>query len=797
MKVALSWIRRYVDILENPETLAHDLTMFGVNIESLKAVASPYTGVVFGKVLSCEKHPSADRLSVCKVEVGKSNPIVIVCGAANVRAGQRVPVALEGAVLSGGVRIKRSKIRGVLSEGMICSAAELGIGEDHRGIMVLDFDEKPGASLDGRLGESDWILEAEVTPNRPDLLCHQGIAREIAALYERELRSPETLSLAPYEHFKISIENPVDCPRYTAAFINEIDVRESPLWLKKLLEAVDQKPINNVVDATNFVLFEMGQPIHAFDRDKLAGDTIIVRRAKAGEKIVTLDGIERILDPDILVIADSERPVAVAGVMGSKDAEVDGETKRVLVESAFFDPKLVRRARQRLRLDTEASYRFERQADIGITLEAAARVCWLVESFEAGKAERHCCDRIQNPSKLERKTVALRISQTNRVLGTHLSGESIAALLERLGLHSRISGEYLHVSVPTFRRDILEEVDLIEEVARVYGYDNIGKDESRKSTIFSSPSPKSRCTELITQHLVSRGFAEVITSSFMDREDTVRMQWQAIDERSKPLAIANPLTDSQSVMRTSLLPGLLGVMRRNMPAEAEEIRIFEIGKVFIAPREGGGLPREDLRLTAILSRRATPLQWIEAPRENDFFDAKGELETILERFGLSDGISIAEMHSSQGRALRWSFAGREIAEAGSLARKVLESFDIEEPVHYFDLLLDAVIVSGQWPTMVPISPYPAVKRDLCIVVDERVRFARVRDLIAAEARYLESLRVFDYYKDAKLGKGKCSFTFRLSFRSKEETLESSIVDREIERILEVLNRELGAELRKE
>ncbi|RKZ08132.1 phenylalanine--tRNA ligase subunit beta, partial [bacterium] len=363
MKVSINWLKRYVVIEEDALTLAKDLTMFGLNVEEVIEQQPRFKGVVFGKVLEVSRHPSADKLSVCKVEAGGPEPLNIICGAPNVAEGQSVPVAIHGASLPGGLKIKRSKIRGIVSEGMICSEVELGIGDDSSGIMVLDFETKPGTPLEEVLGSKDTILDIEVTPNRPDQLSHFGVAREIAAMYKRGLKLPETISLDDLSDFDLAIDDKDDCPRYTAAFIDNVNIAPSPKWMQELLISVGMKPINNIVDITNFILMELGQPLHAFDRDRLEGDKIRVRRAEKGEKIVTLDEVERELDEEILVIADASKPVAIAGVMGGIDTEVTGSTKRVLLESALFERRLIRRARKKFRLETEASYRFEREGD--------------------------------------------------------------------------------------------------------------------------------------------------------------------------------------------------------------------------------------------------------------------------------------------------------------------------------------------------------------------------------------------------------------------------------------------------
>jgi phenylalanyl-tRNA synthetase beta chain len=796
VKISLTWLRRYVRIDEDASTLARDLTMFGVNVEGIESVAPPFTGVVFGKVLEVGKHPGADRLSLCSVDVGGQRPLAIVCGAPNVAAGMRVAVAVEGAVLAGGLKIKRSKIRGVVSEGMICSESELGLSDEHSGIMSLDFDAKPGTNLEGRLGQPEHVFDLEVTPNRPDLLCHLGIAREIAALYRRKLVLPDLFEISAGAGFNLKVESGVDCARYTAAFVDGVTVGPSPAWMQKLLASVGLGTINNIVDATNFVLMELGQPLHAFDRDRLGRDAIVVRRAKKGEKIVTLDGVERELDPEILVIADDSAPVAVAGVMGGRESEVTAATKRLVIESAMFDPRLVRHARQRLKLETEASYRFEREADVGVMMDAAARACELIREMGAGAPAPKCAEMIHDPGNTEGRTVSLRVAHANRVMGTELAGDDIAALLDRLGLSSRSYGDTVHVSIPTFRRDILEEIDLVEEAARVYGYDNIGMDEPARCSIFSNvPAEDTRNASLV-EFLVSRGFAEVVTSSFMDPADAGRMGWDQGDERFAPLRVANPLTEAQSALRTSLLPGLLGVVRRNTRAEQEEIRIFELGKVFLSGPERAGLPREENHITALFARHAAPLQWMEPRRQSDFFDMKGELESLLERLGIAGKVSLMKPNDRKGHVFQWLIGGTALAEGGLIARSVSERFDVDSPIFYFDLRLDVLPPAGMgWKRFEAMSQYPAVKRDLCIVVADKVRCVELRNIITKQAQYLDSIRVFDYYRGGHLGEGRRSYTFRLSFRSSEGTLDSTAVEREVQKVVSALQRELGASLR--
>ena len=798
MKISLAWLKRYISLEEDAPTLAHDLTMFGVNVEGIESLAPPFKGVIFGKVLEAAKHPDADRLSLCTVDVGGARPISIVCGAPNVTAGMRVAVALEGAVLAGGLKIKKSKIRGQVSEGMICSETELGIGEDHSGIMSLDFDSKLGENLEGKLGGTDYVLDVEVTPNRPDLLCHFGIAREIAALYKRKLVSPQYLALRAEDEFNLRIENGDDCPRYTAAFVDDVVVRSSPAWMQKLLKSVGINAINNIVDVTNFVLMELGQPLHAFDRDTLTKDTVLVRRAKKGEKLITLDGVVRELDPGILVIADDARAIGIAGVMGGRETEVTDRTSRLVIESAMFDPRLIRGARQRLKLETEASYRFEREADLGAMADAAGRACELIREIGAGRPAAVCAERVREGASLGPRPISLRVSQANRVMGTELAGDDIAALLDRLALPSRVYGETIHVSVPGFRRDIREEIDLIEEAARVYGYENIGREETTGSIVFSEIAVESERNDGIIEFLVARGFAEVVTSSFMDPADASRMGWTRGDERASPMRIANPLTEAQSALRTSLLPGLLAILKRNSAAEQEEVRLVELGKVFIPAPGGAGLPREELHLTALFARNAAPLQWLDKQRTSDYFDMKGEIEALFERLGIRRVVTTVKPQEGQGQLLQWLMGGGPIIEGGVISRGIAEAFDVDYPVFYFTLQMGSLpLAEGSWPRFKEISPYPTVKRDLCIVVNERVRFADLRNVIMKNAQYLDSIKLFDYYREGHLGPSKRSYTFRLSFRSNEGTLDGVTVDREVQRILGALKRELQATLRME
>jgi phenylalanyl-tRNA synthetase beta chain len=799
VKVSLNWLKRYVDISEEPAVLARDLTMFGLNVESVEVIGGDYSGVVFGRVIECGRHPDADKLSVCKVDVGAAVPLNIVCGAPNVRAGLSVPVAVQGAVLKGGFKIKKTKLRGQVSEGMICSETELGIGDDSSGIIELDMDLEPGTSLDGRLGSSDTVLDVEVTPNRPDQLSHLGIAREIAALYMRELREPDLSDMGPGSGFSIAAENDRDCPRYSAAFVDDIRIGPSPRWMQDLLISAGVKPIYNIVDVTNFVLLEMGQPLHAFDRDMLGRDGILVRRGKPGESMYTLDGVERKVDENVLLITDGEAPVGVAGVMGGRDSEITDRTKRVLIESAWFDPRAVRRSSRELKLDTEASYRFERECDPGITVKALRRACNLISEIDAGIPAKVYADHLSDPGLIERRTIALRTKQANRLMGTRLAADDFVELLSRLELVSRVDGKDVSVTVPTFRRDINEEVDLVEEAARLYGYENIGRDEERRSSLFSEISVVDMRNDELCDRLAARGFAEVITTSFMDPADPERFEWGANDPRSRPVEISNPLTVAQSAMRTSLLPGMLRVIQRNTPVEREGLRIFELSKVFLKKEEGSGLPLEEVRLAAMFTRKSAPLNWYGEQRDFDFFDMTGEAESVLEWLGAPEDIVMTRKKAGEPDFLfEWTVRNGPVGICGMIPRRVAARFDIDTPVYYFDLLLDAFSPgTGGRKNFMRMSQYPAVKRDLSVLASERVTFTDVRNVVKKKAKHLESVRLFDYYRGDRLGEGKRSYTFRMTFRSAEGTLDDGTVDRIIAKVLASLQNELQVVLRSE
>lgn len=780
MRVPLEWLRDYVDIDVDAATLAHDLTMSGTKIEAVHGAAPAFEGVFVGKVLERAKHPGADKLSVCEVEVAGER-LHIVCGAPNVRAGLTVAVARVGARLPGDLRIRKSKIRGEVSEGMICSARELGLGSDSDGILELEATLVSGADFRTIAGGSGAVLEAEITPNRPDCLSVLGIAREVAAVYGLRLRRPPVweapASLAPVR-VPVEIESKKDCGRYLGRCVHEIRVGPSPSWMQARLRAVGASPINNIVDVTNYVLFETGQPLHAFDLAQLRGPRIVVRRARAGEELVTLDGVARQLDADILVIADDEIPVAVAGVMGGAASAVTDGTRSILLESAHFDPQVVRTGRRKLGLDTDASYRFERQADLGAAGWAADRATQLLLETASGRVREIAADerRAVQPSA----PLRLRVERANRLIGTTLDAAAMAQLLERLELDAEPLGEAVQVRVPSFRRDLHAEIDLVEEVARVHGYERI---ESR----VMPPAPLVYERNLHDEHLarlrqawISAGFYEVRTSAFMEREDPERLSLPAEDVRRRAVRIVNPIVTSLGTMRTSLLPGLLRVLRHNRNHDSEQLRFVAVDRVFLD--EAGpypGLPSEPESVVVVASGASAPPGWGTPRRDFDLYDLKGEVEALLAQLDVDTTwtYGYTEPFLIDGASFLIAGTYGNIGRGGAVREEVLRAFDLEPSV--FTLELDVAALEKHLdPTRRhrSLPRFPAVKRDLSLVVPANVTYQQIHAVVVASGGgILESVRCFDVFESKSAAPADRSLGIRLRFRSERQTLSEESV----------------------
>ena len=797
MNVTLNWLKNYIDFELSPIELADRLTMLGVEVESVNQLGAELEGVVVGSVESIKPHPNADKLVLCQVDIGETEELQIVCGAPNVREGMLAPVATIGATLPIGLTIKRAKLRGETSHGMLCSEKELGLSEDASGLMELPTDIPLGTSISAALGLDDVVFELEITPNRPDCLSLIGVAREIRAETGNALKLPQVDfnedATDIREITSVTIEAPDLCPRYAARVIRGVKVGQSPAWLQQRLESVGVGVINNIVDITNFVLMEYGQPLHAFDYHKLAENRIVVRRAAVGENITTLDEIDRELISDMLVIADAEKPVALAGVMGGYDSEITETTADVLLESAYFDPSSIRATAKALGISTEASYRFERGADIGAVLVALDRAAQLIAELAGGTICKGVVD--VYPGQQPLTEIQLRPERVNFILGTTLDTSEMVQILSDLGFDVKANGENYQVTVPTFRSDVTREIDLIEEIARVYGYDNIPTTLPKGDIPVPAPNPSTEVRKHIKHFLLAAGMMEAINYSFCDPNCFDKIRFAANHPLRDALKLQNPLSPEMSVLRTTLLPSLLENAQHNRNHQIDTIALFEIGSVFIR----NGAEKEPERVTGILAGRVGDGVYSNPYREPDFYDIKGLVEGILEVCGIVDytlqKTDAPTFHPGRNAAVL--SRNRQIGIFGEAHPEVLENYDLPYKAYLFDFdmeaLVDAAIFAKRFE---PISVYPKVERDLAIVVDKAVLSDMPTGLIyATGGELVESVRLFDVYEGEQVPEGKKSLAYAITYHSATETLTDKAVNALHDKVVKRLNQELGAELR--
>ncbi len=828
MRVSLAWLRDFVDVSLSPPELASRLVMAGLEVETVEQVGPRLDRVVVGRIESMRRHPDADRLTLCEVTDGETTR-PIVCGATNMKAGDRVALALEGALLPSGVKIKRSKIRGQSSEGMLCSATELGLGEDSAGILILPPDATPGAPLAEALGLGDTVLTVKVYPNRPDLLSVLGVAREVAALTGAPLRGPKVPAARPGDAgVPVAVADAADCPRYAGRRIDGIVVGPPPEWLTRRLEAAGVRSIDAVVDVTNYVMLELGQPLHAFEADRLAGPRIEVRRARPGERLRTLDGIDRALDPEVLVIADAAGPVALAGIMGGVGSEVTMGTRSVFLESASFAPVVVRRGTRRLGLATEASYRFERRVDPEGCLEALNRACELLgalavpdpavrEAALAGGSDVY-------PGRAARRSVTLSVTKLNRLIGLvpPLDSPAVAGYFERLELPVRrgADADRLVIEPPSFRPDLERDVDLVEEVARLHGYDAVPYTMPKVTPANQPQGPVAALAGAARASLTAWGFSEAVSYAFVARADLDRLSLAEGDPRRAPLALRNPLSAEMAVMRTTLVPGLLAALERNRRHGAERLRLFEVGKVFL-PRPGEPLPAEPTCMAALLVGPRHPAGWLSRPEPTDFYDAAGIVEALRETLrapGLrlvpvADGDRGGEPYLHPGLsarvevAARGGTAGRDqtngggpvvVGAVGALHPDLAARLDLgASPAFLIELSLDALApYAGVRPSFRPIPRFPAVVRDLALILDAARPAAEVLALVRADRQpLLRDVAVFDVYQGPPIPPGRRSLGLTLTYQADDRTLTDDEVNRVHSRLTQRLVEALGAEVR--
>ncbi|HEY6837407.1 MAG TPA: phenylalanine--tRNA ligase subunit beta, partial [Geobacteraceae bacterium] len=776
MIVTYNWLKEFVDFDLSPTDLADLLTMLGLEVEGMEARGEGMDDVVVALVEERAQHPNADKLSLCKVNNGKEI-LSIVCGAQNFKAGDKVALAQIGAVLPGDFKIKRSKIRGEESFGMLCSEKELGLADDSAGIMILPGDLKLGTPVFAALGLKDTIFEIGLTPNRADCLSVVGVAREIAAKLGKKVNYPH-LAVREAESSvtglaSVVVEAPRLCPRYTARYISGCTIAPSPAWLVNRLKSVGLRSINNVVDVTNYVLMEFGHPLHAFDFKQLAGGKIIVRKASEGERFTTLDGQERILTASDLTIRDGERAVALAGIMGGENSEISADTTTILLESAYFDPSAIRKTSKRLGLHTESSHRFERGTDVDILPSALDRAAALIAELAGGTVARNIID--VYPEKIKPKSITVRVERVNSLLGLSLTAEEITRLFLNLEFDVKtLERGTLEVHVPTFRVDIEREVDLVEEVARLNGYEKIPFTMPVARVFSDRPTQEQCCERELRDLLVALGFNEVINFSFIAPDSYDKLLLPADDARRSSVRLLNPLVEEQSVMRTTLLPGLLDTVARNASYRQLNQRIFELRRVY-RPQVGSELPAEPLFAAGVLTGLRHPEGWNQTKEPVDFFDVKGIVENILQEFRVS-GVSFdnteIEPFFHPGKACRFMRKGEVIGTFGEIHPDVQENFAIEKPVYYFEIdVARLVALRAEEFGVVAPTRYPETFREIAMLVADEIQAETVLQCVRSlKAQEMGNVEIFDLYKGEHVPAGQKSIAIRVRYRSAERTL---------------------------
>jgi len=789
VKFSENWLREWVNPQLSTEELVAQLTMAGLEVDNVEPAANKFTGVVVGEVLSLEKHPDADKLNVCQVSNGKEN-FQVVCGAPNVAAGQKVPFALVGAELAEDFKIKQAKLRGVESNGMLCSAEELGLAEKSDGILELPLDATVGQDFRDYLDLDDSIIDVDLTPNRGDCLSVQGIAREAAVLNKTSVSTPELDEVASTidDVFPVELLSPVDCPRYLGRVIKNVDVSAvSPVWLKEKLRRSGIRSIDPAVDVTNYVMLELGQPLHAFDLDILSKG-IRVRRANKAEKLVLLDGREVELNEETLVIADHEKALAIAGVMGGEHSGVSKNTKHLFLESAFFNPLSIAGKARNYGMHTDASHRFERGVDYELPKLAIERATRLLLDIVGGEPGPVVVTDAELP---ESRTVKLRASKVLGLLGLDIPAADIEDILSRLGLEviEKDAGSWLF-KVPSWRFDISIEVDLIEEVARVYGYDNLPISRSTTDSRLNSSSENKLSIKQLRRRLISLGYQEVISYSFVEPE----LESSLSLPQSDAITLSNPISSEMSVMRRSLWPGLIQTLKHNQNRQQDRVRIFESGLVFSKT----DAIQQEAMLGGLIWGNQSPEQWGEKGRPVDFYDIKGDVESLL---SMTNDIAAFRFESAEhpglqiGQSARILRGQQCIGWLGALNPQLQKTLDIPAKVYLFELamngLLDAALTK-----VTALSKYPSVRRDIALVLDTGVNYTELEQLIRQQAgENLERVVLFDVYQGENIQAGKQSMAIGLIFQNPSRTLNDDEINSIINSCIKTLEAQFNAELR--
>lgn len=828
MDISYKWLKRFIDFDLSPKDLAAVLTSLGLEcdtVEEVESIRGGLRGVVVGKVLTCEDHPDSDHLHVTTVDLGEGEPVQIVCGAPNVAAGQTVVVATVGTTLYDGDRefqIKKSKIRGKESFGMICAEDELGLGTDHAGIMVLPDEVKAGTPASEYFNvESDYRLEVELTPNRVDGASHYGVARDVKARQWceawqgndtsvlPEVTVPDVSQFAPDRKdgaVSIRVEDKEGCPRYSGVTIRGVEVGESPEWLKKLLVAAGQRPINNIVDITNYILLGFGQPLHSFDLDKVKGEQIVVRTCPAGTKFVTLDGVEHELHESDLMICDAERPMCIAGVFGGLDSGVTADTKSVFIESAWFNPTRIRRTARRHGLSTDASFRYERGADPSITVYAAKLAATMIKEIAGGEICGEVADICAVP--VERKELDFSLEYCNRLIGKKLPAELVVCILKALDFDVEKTGDpdVLHLKVPTYRVDVYRPCDVVEEVLRVYGYNNVEIDSEMHISLSQRGDTDASYAmqQLVSEQLTAQGFAEIMNNSL------TAVSYYENSEKyplSHSVRVMNPLSGDLSLMRQTLLFGGLESIAHNVNRKAADLKFYEFGNVYSMNPEKESTAEKPLapfsehpELGIWMTGAMAAPSWNVKAVETSVYDLRGIVDGIFVRLGLPQGAYTVAQSSDEVYAAKLdvtSRSGKLIAEIGAVRSSLLKKFGIEQPVVYagIDWSVLFKLTARNTVTFAELPKTQEVDRDLALLVDKSVKFADIEAVIRkAERKLLREVRLFDVYEGKNLAEGKKSYAVSMKLQDSEKTLADKQIDSTMQRIITAL-KAFGAELR--
>ena len=816
MNISYRWLKEYINLEYTPNEVAAFLTQIGLEVgsmEEVETVKGGLKGLVIGEVVTCEQHPDSDHLSKTTVNVGSGDILPIVCGASNVAAGQKVVVATVGTTLydsDNEFKIKKSKIRGEASEGMICAEDEIGLGSSHEGIMVLDPSAVPGTPASKYFNiESDFVLEVDLTPNRIDSASHIGIARDLAAYISQ--KNEISYHRPSVEAFKVdnhTLEIPVEvqnsdaCHRYSGVTISNVVVKESPEWLKNKLKLIGLKPINNIVDVTNFVLFETGQPLHAFDAAEIEGGKVVVRTPDAGAKFVTLDGIEREMHPDDLMICNANSAMCIAGVFGGLHSGVKDSTNSVFLESAYFDSVYIRKTARRHTLSTDASFRFERGTDPNGTIYALKRAALLIKEVAGGEISSEIVDVYPNP--VSDFKVDVTYSGIKRLIGVDLGKERIKNILGALEIRIETETETgLSLLVPPYRVDVKRECDVIEEILRIYGYNNIELPSQVNSSLQYSVKPNpTKIRNLIAEMLTAQGFNEIWSNSL---NKTSYYENNAVFPIENTVKIFNPLSNDLGSMRQTLLYGGLESIAHNANRKNPDLRLYEFGNCYFF--KGSSLKenpimnyREEEHLALFVSGEKEAANWAIPAAKSSFFQLKSYAENVLKRMGFqvanlkTEGVS-NEMISE---GISYSVNGKKLVEFGTISGKVLKPFGIENPVYYADFSMDTLFVELKNNKVVfaELPKYPEVRRDLALLLDKNVQFNQLRDLaFRSERKLLQSVDLFDVYEGKGVPEGKKSYAISYILRDDEKTLNDKQIEKIMQKLVSTYERELGAQLR--